>query len=130
MAKVTVVGNAIVVTSTATLKELQNLKKYSPKSLQLLGGEDGKEVEFVVDTVKGNGGISPYGVSFGQASREGGFAQITVLLDKPVENVKAYIADTYGAALANLAKVEEAIPAAAAEVTEARNAIFDSITVA
>ena len=62
MAKFTIAGNALVITSNLKLSELETVKKYRPKTLKLMGGENNKEELFFIDVgSSGNGSISAYG---------------------------------------------------------------------
>lgn len=131
MANVKILGDAAVVTSAMTLEQLQTLKKYKPKALQLMGGENGKEVVFMVDTVKGEGTMNGYGVSFGRVSRdEHKLAQLTMCIPAHVTDAKAWFVDTFGGAVANLIAVEEQVPAAIEEVNAARAAVEEVVSIA
>ena len=46
MAKITIAGDAAVVTSAMKLEDIKTIEKYRPKELVLKGGEDGKEPIF------------------------------------------------------------------------------------
>jgi len=126
MANTKIIGNAAVITSTATLEGIKKVEKSARKdALVLKGGEDGKTPIFAVGTAaSGNGNINSVGAEFANASRDGnGFAQITLSIPADVTDAKKYIADKYGAALTNLAKVEEKLP----EVIETINAEYEAL---
>lgn len=130
MAKVTIAGKAIVITSGLKLEELETVKKYAPRKLILMGGEDGKEPMFGIGVVLGkSGSISGVGAEFGEAGANGE-ATMTFLAPSGVEDMKGYVADKYGAALMLLNQLEETLPSVLAEIESQRQAILDAIDVA
>lgn len=103
-AKVTVIGNAVVITSSLLFEDIKLLEKYSPSSLKITNDED--EEVFVV--CHGKGSMSKYGICFDKPSRDDeGFATVTGIIPEGVEDVKKYIADMLGVALFNLEEIEE-----------------------
>lgn len=125
--KITVVGNAVVMTSTMKFDDLKAIAKYRKEALTLMGGKEGKEPIFTID-VKDKGGINGNGITFAK-SREGGLAQITVVLDNVQGDIKEYIADTYGAAINYVGALEETLPAVFEEIKAERATVMNSITV-
>ena len=94
MAKVTIAGKAVVITSDLKFDDLENVKKYQPKALVLMGGEDGKEAVFAASIVPGSTGkVGKFGVEFGEKSVDG-FATMTLVAPSGVEDMKEYVADT------------------------------------
>ncbi len=129
MAKVTAVGNAIVITSSAKLEDIRKVKKYRPEAL-ILTAEDGKEPIFRVGTVTGNGGISKYGVEFADESRDSEKrAVITLGFEANTDDLKKSIVEAIGSSLIKLNKVEESIASVLGEITNDEQKLFDSITV-
>ena len=63
MAKITIAGDAVVITSAMKLEDIKTIEKYRAKALQLMGGENNKEVIFAMGTTRGTGSISKYGAS-------------------------------------------------------------------
>ena len=128
-AKVTIAGDAVVITSELTLEEIKTVEKYRPKALTLMGGEDGKEPIFVLGT--GCADINQYGASFASAARDGsGKATITVMMcGQEPEDIKAAVADKFGAALVNIGKLEQVLPAVIEEIKAEREAIMGTISV-
>jgi hypothetical protein len=126
MAKITIAGDAIVITSSRTLEEIRTLEKYKPEAL-VLKDENG-EVYFKVGT--GSGNINKYGVSFGDVSRTGdGTAVLTMVLNDVTDAVK-FASDNFGVALINLNKVEAQFDEALNEVSEQQAEILANITIA
>ena len=132
MAKVTIAGRALVITSSLKLTDLETVRKYQPKALILMGGEDGKEPVFAVAAVRGSAGkIGNIGVEFGEETRdEAKLATMTLMVPGDVEDMKEYVADKYGAALMNLAKLETVLPAVVETISAEKQSIMDSISVA
>jgi len=131
MAKVTIAGKAIVITSALKLEELETVKKYQPKALVLLGGEDGKEPIFAVGVVRGSAGkIGNVGVEFGEETQTEKLATMTLMAPADVKDMKEYVADKYGAALMNLAKLETNLPAVIGAIAAEKQSIMDNISVA
>lgn len=42
MAKITIAGDAVVITSSLKLDDIKTIAKYRPKALTLMGGDDGQ----------------------------------------------------------------------------------------
>ena len=131
--KVTVAGDAAVVTSEASFEELKNVEKYNPEALKIYEGEGkDRELVFVVGTtVPGHGSIGTYGVSFDAKSRDNAKkAQLTISVAGAPDDVKKYISDKYGKALSSLKLVEAGLPGAIAKIAEEQAAIQALVEVA
>jgi len=129
MAKIKICGDAVVVTSSLKLEDIKKVEKYRPEALCLKGGEDNKDILFILGTTAGFGSINTMGAAFGREARDGsGCAQIT-MTTTAVEDVAETVADELGAALGYLGKMEQALPAVIAEIDAERAAILASITV-
>lgn len=136
MAKITIAGDAYVVTSSKTLESIQTLEKYRPNALKLFetNPENGKrEAVFAVGTTAGQGSINAYGASFCSVAHDGsGLATITLPLPAVPAggDVKKAVAEAVGVAIINLNKVEAQIDAALDSVRSEKNAVMETITVA
>lgn len=129
MAKVTIMGNALVVTSAIKFEDIKTLAKYRPAALTLKGGEDGKEPVFQIRTGT-KGEISTYGAIFTGEARDGsGLAVLTMGFPYDGDNVKGAVADKIGTGLANLNKLEATLDSALEGVKEEREAIIRNIEV-
>ena len=129
MAKIKVIGNAAVITSTLTLEDINLVQKYRPTALALMGGEEGKEEIFRIATTSNPyGNISTAGMMFG-AENANGEAIITELVSPASDDIKNELADTYGAALVNLGKLEEILPGVVEEIKAEREALMANIEV-
>ena len=131
MAKITITGDAVVVKSTLTLKDIETVEKYRPEALVLMGGDDGKEPIFAIGTTDGCGSINTMGASFGRETHdEGKFACITMIFGCQAEgDIKEWVADKIGRAVMHLNKLEEQIPAVLGEIAAEKAEILESITV-
>lgn len=128
MAKISIAGQAVVVTSAMALEDIKTIKKYRPKALILKGGEDGKEPIFALGI--GEGKINTVGASFNQATRdEAKLATLTMTTNFDGEDIVAFVTDTLGGALMNLNKLEETLPAVLAEIAAEKATIQQNITV-
>ena len=131
MAKIVIAGESVVITSSVKLEDFQKVKKYRPKALVLMGGEDDKEQVFGVSVVDGSGKLTKFGIEFGKATHdENKFACLTMNLPEVGDrNIKDVVADEIGPAVVLLCKIEEKIPAVLAEIKAEKDAILSNITV-
>lgn len=127
MAKTTITGNALVIESAIKREDLAMVAKYRPDALILKGGEDGKTPIFAIAPGKGVGEISKFGVTFGEPAH-GDLATVTAILPTVDGSIKEFVADKYGSALMNLAKLEESIPAVVDEIAAEKAQILNGIT--
>lgn len=130
MAKITIAGDAIVVTSTLKLEDIKLIEKYRPKELTLSDPET-KELIYVLGTQKGAGSINDFSASFGRTANDGtGLACITMTVDGfDGDDIKEFVADKIGGGLMQLNKIEERLPAVLEEIAAQKAAILDNITV-
>lgn len=129
MAKIKVMGNAAVITSSLTLGDIALVKAYRPKALTLMGGENGKDELFKLGiSADPYGEIDQFGAVFGAEDAEGK-AIITELISPVSDDVKSELADKYGAAMTNLGKMEEILPGVVEEIRAEREALMASIEV-
>ena len=133
MAKITIAGEAVVVTSALKLEDFEKVQKYRPKALTLMGGEDGKEPVFCVSVGGvGSGCINEYGAEFVNATHDDEkLASITmVFAGKGGTDIKEAVADEIGPAVMQLNKLEAALPSVLAEIDAEKAEIMANITVA
>ena len=125
-ASITIAGESVVITSSQKLADIKTVAKYRPKALQLKGGEDGKEVVFVIGvTSNPRGSINKVGAEFGSEAHDGsGRATITLDLPKVDGDVKEAVAEHIGSAILDLNKLEAALPEVIEEIeTEKANVL-------
>lgn len=131
MAKIVVAGDAVVITSDMKLEDIKTIKKYRPEALVLKGGEDGKEPIFRLGVCNGAGSITKYGAEFGAETHdEDKKAMMTLILDTDKENVKEVVADTVGAYVMTLNKLEATLPAVLDDIKAEKERIMNNITIA
>ena len=131
MPKVTIAGDAVVVSSSMKLEDLKTIAKYRPKALTLMGGDNGKEPVFAIGITSGPGSINNFGVSFGRESHdEQKLATVTMVLKGATGDVAEHVADVLGAALISLGKLEAQLPAVLEEIADEKAAVMSNITVA
>ena len=108
-AQATVIGNAMVVTSTLTREELESVAKYRPEAMTAYEGEgDKKTPVFKLDLTKRDcGSIDKFGVVFGPTTDEDGHARVTMTFGPELDKDK--IIDNLGPAILKLNAMEEAL---------------------
>lgn len=133
MAKITIAGDSVVITSSATLEQIKMLEKYNPKALRLVEkNDDGeKEETFRVCSTSGRGSINAYGASFGSTTHDAEkLATITMEIPAGTADAVNYVAEKFGAAIIALNKVEGQFAPAAAAVADEKAKVLAAITVA
>lgn len=129
MAKITIAGDAVVVTSALKLEDIKTIKKYRPGALVLMGGEDGKEPIFVLGVTNGTGSINQYGAAFGSETHDDQKLATMTLICRTEGDIKETVADTIGAYVMTLNKLEQTLPAVLQEITAEKEQILANITV-
>lgn len=128
MAKITVAGKAVIITSTLKLEDIKTVGKYRPKALSIYGGEDGKEEIFAIKAGY-HPSFSKFGICFTDATREDKLATITIITNYEDSDVEGYVADHFGAVITHLNKLEETLPSIIEEIAAERASVINSITV-
>ena len=131
MARITVAGESVVVTSAITLENYRMIAKYRPAKLVLKGGDDGKEPIFAVGVATNpRGSINKMGAEFGSEAHDGtGRATITFDLPQTDGDVKEAVAEKVGAAIIFLNKLEETLPDVVNEIVAEKAAVLENISV-
>ena len=122
MAKLNILGNAVVITSGIPKKDIETLAKFKPAATKLL--DDDKKVKFVV-VLGANAQASSYGVVFNGESVTGEATATFEMPDMKPEARAAWAKDTYGYALLSLNETEAQM-ALAKEACVAEFAAMDS----
>lgn len=132
MSKVTILGNAVVVSSSMKFDDLLTIKKYRPDALTLMGGKDNEEPVFCVDVGDGMcGEINNFGAYFCNTTNDSEKkACITMCFADAGENIKEFVADQIGSAIMNLNKLEQLLPNVLEEIKAEKAAIMQNITIA
>ena len=133
MAKISVMGDAVIIASAIKAEDIALIAKYRPKALALTEENNGVEsVVFKIGLTNGTGSVNKFGISFGGVARDGsGAATVTLPFSGSTdpEKVKDEVADEYGTAIANLNAIEAGLPAVLAEIAEAKAAVVAAIEV-
>lgn len=131
MAKITIAGDSIVVTSSKTLEAIKELEKYSPKALRLYDrDEDGNKSEVFRVATGANGVINGNGAVFASATHdEQKLATITMTIPAGTANAVDYAADKIGKAITMLNKVEAQFEDALNTVAAEKAAVLECINV-
>lgn len=130
MANIVIAGDAVVVKSNLSLEDIKTIKKYQPKALTLMGGEDGKEPIFAVSVSADAGDINIHGASFGRADAEGKATITMVMPGVPTDKAKDWVADRLGVAITNLNALEAKLPEVLSGIAAQRATVMENITVA
>lgn len=132
MAKITIAGKAVVITSSMTKKALETIQKYRPGALKLMGGENNKETLFTicVGNESGSGSVCPNGAYFTDVTHdEAKNACVTMCLERVDGDIKEIVADMFGKALTHLNALEATLPGVLEEVTAEKAAVMANISV-
>lgn len=127
--KITIAGDAFVITSDIKKKDFDLLKKYKPEVLTITD-EEGNDV-FSVDYAEGRPSIAKFGITFSGVTRNNtAKLTLTSAIPQGIADAKEYVADTIGSVMANIKVIEDRVSTGATEVANERKALIDSITVA
>lgn len=131
MAKITIAGDSIVITSGKPLETIKELEKYRPKALGLYEtDDDGCKVEVFRVATGSNGIINSNGAVFASVTHdEHKLASITMPLPAGVTDAAVYAAEKFGKAVTMLNKVEAQFADAIQAVEAEKTAIKQLITV-
>ena len=129
MAKIKVVGNAVVLESEIKFEDIKKVEKYRPDALTMKD-EDGKPVFRVATGV--NPSANEISVVFnGSTHDDEKHATCTWIVNSGIgEGFKSELADMYGAAILKLNKFEEMLPGIVEEIGKEREAVLSTITLA
>jgi len=131
MAKITIVGDAVVVTSAMKLEDIRTIEKYRPDALTLMGGEDNKEPVFAIGTTTcGTGNINSVGASFaGETHDDQRLATITLCGACATGDIKDWVADSIGRAIISLNKLEAGLTSVLSAIVAEKAKVLENITV-
>lgn len=130
MARISVVGKAVVLISDVTLEDYKTVYKHRPDAL-CIKDENGTETFRVM--VGTPSAPSKYGVSFCEKTNgTDGLACVTLGLAKlpdTQEELKCFLVDSFGTLITNLGKVEENISSIIDDIKEEKDAVMQSINI-
>ena len=126
--KISIAGDAYVVTSSLAADDIELLAKRNPDALKIKD-EDGNE-KFSISFVEGKSSLANFGITFGGKSRgeKAGLATYTGDIPSGTAGAKEFVAEKIGCVAANLKKLEESVPDAVKEVKAAKEELLKNIT--
>lgn len=131
MAKLTIVGSAVVVTSGLKTSDIKKVAKYNPSGLTLSEKDDAgkKKAVFMIGYDEKGGSLNNNGALF-NATNSDGFASLTIQLGAMKADAReGYAKDKFGYGMISLNKLEAEFADAAKKVDDDFTAMSGSITV-
>lgn len=132
MAKLSILGNAVVITSAIKFEDIQTIEKYNKNALTIFEESDGEKTPVFSICTGSNGEINQFGATFADQTRDDDkFAQITLCTCATgiTGDVKEWAADKFGKAIVRLNQLEQTIPAILEQIAEDKAAVMANITV-
>lgn len=132
MAKTTIAGNSLVITSSVPMATWKTVEKLRPQSMILFGGKTGEEALFRAATGEpGEGKVTKYGVVFdGETYDDRGLATVTVAGFCPEGDPRQAVYEQFGSILSLLGKLEESLGGVMDEINAEKATIMGSINFA
>jgi len=134
--KISVVGNAAVLTSSIKVEEIKTLQAGNPQALKVFKDKENTDEVFGISYCEdATPSVGKYGITFNSATRdENKYATLTLTLPRNLktnDEIKAYIADKAFGTVASsyMAELEKSVPTEAKKLTDARTALIGQITV-
>lgn len=127
MAKINIIGDAVVVTSTIKFSDIQKLEKLKPDILAIKD-DDGNEVFRIATGERAK--VASFGVVFsGETRDERKLATVTMAVSETDGDIREVVADLLGETLEYLAAVETQVACKLPEILRRRDALIASIEV-
>lgn len=127
--RITIAGNAMILTSKLKLETIQKMEKYNPKALCLIEVDKNDEETEVFRIASGKlSSISKYGITFAEANSKGN-AIATVLFPEGINDKKQYIKDNFANVMFMLEDLEDAVETACTALEMAYAKLDDEIEV-
>lgn len=122
-----VVSNALIVTSSLTVAEVEAARVYG-RDLLTVCDEDGNDV-YTIGT--GSAALTPYGATFNGHTGENKNLTASIIIPQQEDKdaTKKFVKETYGEAMVNLAEAENLIKAAIGDKLDTINGTFSDMTV-
>ena len=132
MAKITVNGDALTITTNITIEQYDKVMNFNPDLLKLKD-EDGNEFFRVAYTPFTKGDCSKYGITLASSTPEGKMflttENVVVGMHTSYEEERKTIIEKYARIINNINMVEAAIASADESMTELENAITDRVSI-
>ena len=132
MAKITVNGDALTITTNITIEQYDKVMNFNPDLLKLKD-EDGNEFFRVAYSPFTKGDCSKYGITLASSTPEGKMflttENVVVGTHTSYEEERKMIIEKYARIINNINMVEAAIASADESMTELENAITDRVSI-
>lgn len=125
--KVTISGNALVLTSSIKLDTIKKMQKYNPDALVVCAKENEEIVEIFKIMAGTTGTICKAGIVFATEDKNG-YATVTELIPECVKDKRQWVKENYASVLFMLQGLEQAIEDAEADVEKAFKELDSIIT--
>ena len=131
-ASATIMGSALVVTSSLKLEDIKLIEKYRPEALTLYQEKDGKLVKIfkIMTDEEGAGSLSENGACFGPTASPEGNARLTMFCGALEGDAEAAFIDQFGAAILRLNDLEAALVDQTEAIRAEHELIKSSIVIA
>lgn len=128
MAKINVVGDVVIITSTVKLSDIQKLEKLKPEVLALKD-DNGDEIFRIASGEHGR--ITSFGVVFSGETRDDRKLATVTMAAPNVDgaDIREVVADLLGETLEQVAAVETQVATKLPEILRRRDALIASIEV-
>lgn len=132
MAKITVNGDALTITTNITIEQYDKVMNFNPDLLKLKD-EDGNEFFRVAYSPFTKGDCSKYGITLASSTPEGKMflttENVVVGMHTSYEEERKTIIEKYARIINNINMVEAAIASADESMTELENTITDRVSI-
>ena len=130
MAKITVAGKAIVLTSSLKREDIKLIEKHRPEALTIYStSDDGKEPVFMLRAGEKDS-INEFGISFAGETHDEKLASLTAFFPfEENENIRETVADMFGTAVKHLEQLEDSLPTVVEEIKSERAEIMSNIDI-
>lgn len=130
MAKVSIVGNNLVVKSKYSLEDLKFLQRCNSRAMQLTTEIDGEVTTCFAIGISSSPDISNHGITFSEHDHsDSKLATATFPLPQDLDDVKVFVSKEYAPCLVQLGKLEDQIGDCLADLNAARELISSSIDI-
>lgn len=132
MAKLSILGDAVVITSAITLEDIRKIEKFNKGALTIHEEVDGEKTPVFAISSGKTGDINQFGATFASETRDDAkFAQITLCTCAAgvTSDAAEWAAEKFGKALMRLNQLEERVPAILQEIAAEKEAVMANITV-
>jgi hypothetical protein len=131
--KISINGDAFVLTSSLSVKDIKLVKKYKPDALKIYADDKKEKEKFLIGYAEGKPSLTSINLTFGGETRDdAGLATLTQILPdgmKDADVAKEYVAELLGQSIPYISELEKTVPEAAKKLAESKKTLLDSIIV-